>query len=361
MKKILALLLAVTLCFIFCACESKEPEATWMLTPTVDEFGDVTDDSVDIITGTFKGTFSNTATAESDLTVVVSIAKKAVFNHYLVGFDLKEYNNTNATYLSSDSKEFKMKIGEEIITMDLDGEHPNGTLYLSAENYAWEGDLLFNELLKGNDVRCIINIGSSEYNFTLISDNFTTLCSENNIPAGITELTVAEAVNILLDNEEEGLLVSAEDCIKSNLEKFELLNTNALIENLDGLFLEIQTGYFYVDNKVFNVWNLYDYSPDTDKITFICKYGANKQDERYIDAVYNKEINASFENDIITEIFEDSSFEYQCRKISEDIFALSIFSEGNYEYTSLLLKANGDNIKEYVKHMKNNYLSKIEF
>ena len=195
MKKILELLLTVILCLTLCACDESSNDI-WSIKQTVDEFGDVTKDSVSVISGSVNGKFSNTATPESDLTVAVHFARKAQYNHYIVGFDLKEYNSTNATFLSSDQKLFKIKLNEEIITMNLSGDAPNGTLYLGTEDYGWSGDLVFNELLNGNDVRCIITIGSSEYNFMLESSNFASLCEENGYVAGATELTFKEAVGI---------------------------------------------------------------------------------------------------------------------------------------------------------------------
>lgn len=62
MKKFIALLLACLICFSFCACGEKHKN-TWSITKTVDEFGDVTEESAEVITGVFTGTFSNTATA----------------------------------------------------------------------------------------------------------------------------------------------------------------------------------------------------------------------------------------------------------------------------------------------------------
>lgn len=364
MKKIIALSLAVLLCFSLYACGEQKANSAWSVTQTVDEFGDVTADSAEVITGTFSGTFSNTATSGSEVTVVVSIGKKAKFNHYIIGFDLKEYNNASATYLSSDSKIFKMKTNEEVITMDLSGTEPNGTLYLSGENYEWEGDLLFNELLKGNDVKCIVNIGSSEYNFTLISDNLTALCSENNIPEGITELTVAEAVNMLLEDSGEYTEV-AEECIESNIDKYELLNTDSLNKYLNGYFLEIGPGYSYVGDYVYNNWQIYEFSPNKQTISLKATYNTSINSSRrtYSIATEKELPKATFENDLIIEHYSktDKSFSYQCRKISDDIFMLCILSEGEFVPSSLLLKINGESIEQDVNYIMDNNLSKIIF
>ena len=364
MKKIVALFLAFIICFSLCACGEQKGSETWSITKTVDEFGDITENSVELITGSFTGTFSNTATPGSDLTVIVIIGEKAKFNHYLVGFDLKEYNNTNATYLSSDVKTFKMKINDEVITMDLDGLSPNGTLYLSGKNYEWEGDLLFNELFKGNDVKCIINIGHSEYNFTLTSDNFISVCNENGYGEGITELTVGEALNMLLEDSGEYTEI-AEECIESKIEEYELLNTSDLVTYLNGCFLEIGPGYSYVGNGIYNTWQIYEISPKKQTLSLKATYNTsiNSSKRTYSEAFEKEPIKITFENDLITEYYSksDSSFTYQCRKISGNIFMMCILSEGEFKPSSLLFRINGDSISKDVEYIQNNYLGEIRF
>lgn len=43
------------------------------------------------------------------------------------------------------------------------------------------GELLLKDLYEGNDVRCIVEIGSSKYKFTLESGNFQKIIDENNL------------------------------------------------------------------------------------------------------------------------------------------------------------------------------------
>ena len=191
MKKIIALLLTLSLCFSLCACGNSK--GVWCTKETVDEFGDTTENSKKFITGTFNGTFNSFSNSEGNLSATVYIEKKTIFNHYRIGFDLKENNNTNTIFYSAaDSKIFKMKIKDEIISINLTSSSPNDTLYLENNADGWTGDILFNELLKGNDVKCIINIGNSEYKFTIESGNFPSICKKNNFSEGIIEYKLEE-------------------------------------------------------------------------------------------------------------------------------------------------------------------------
>ena len=104
----------------------------WENTEVVDEFGDATGESA--IRSVVSGTFSNTATAESDLTVVAFItmgvpAYSSDFisdnatlisntltyptSAYNVQFRLLEYDKTPATHLKSDNMILKTKVGED--------------------------------------------------------------------------------------------------------------------------------------------------------------------------------------------------------------------------------------------------------
>lgn len=356
MKKITALILAVIMCASLCAYGGGSSKSAWSLQQTVDEFGDVTENSADVIAGTFTGTFSNTATQGSDLTVNVHFGRKAKFNHYIAGFELMEYNSTKATFLSSDSKLFKVKLNDEIITMNLTGTAPNGTLYLGEEDYGWAGDILFNELLKGNDVRCIITIGHSEYNFTLTSGNFTSICEENNCDEGATYLTFKEAVEIFLNDTGE-YIEGAQNAIINNFEKFEILDSAAIKSALNKKFLEISvSSYMPVGDFAFPHWygaeysfaegvkkNWVDFSADDDGIqkninkgyfphgyeTYRCRYPFVKKP--------SSETKISVDNDLITFKYEKNSFSYQCRKITDDIYLICVQEDnGSFSPARLL-------------------------
>lgn len=105
------------------------------------------------------------------MTVVVFM-NPAVSNDKMISsfaFRLLEYNETPATYISSDNLTIKIKIGDTVYEDVLNGTPPNGDLLLrNGANYSSEVyKQMYNTLLKEDDVRCIIEIGSSKYSFTM--------------------------------------------------------------------------------------------------------------------------------------------------------------------------------------------------
>ena len=178
---------------------------SWENTEVVDEFGDATGESA--IRSVVSGTFSNTATAESDLTVVAFItmgvpAYSSDFisdnatlisntltyptSAYNVQFRLLEYDKTPATHLKSDNMILKTKVGEDVEEYILIGNEDNSDLLVNpvimgVTGFERNGELLLKDLYEGNDVRCIVEIGSSKYKFTLEAGNFQKIIDENNL------------------------------------------------------------------------------------------------------------------------------------------------------------------------------------
>lgn len=178
---------------------------SWENTEVVDEFGDATGESA--IRSVVSGTFSNTATAESDLTVVAFItmgvpAYSSDFisdnatlisntltyptSAYNVQFRLLEYDKTPATHLKSDNMILKTKVGEDVEEYILIGNEDNSDLLVNPvimgkTGFERNGELLLKDLYEGNDVRCIVEIGSSKYKFTLEAGNFQRIIDENNL------------------------------------------------------------------------------------------------------------------------------------------------------------------------------------
>ena len=178
---------------------------SWENTEVVDEFGDATGESA--IRSVVSGTFSNTATAESDLTVVAFItmgvpAYSSDFisdnatlisntltyptSAYNVQFRLLEYDKTPATHLKSDNMILKTKVGEDVEEYILIGNEDNSDLLVNPvimgkTGFERNGELLLKDLYEGNDVRCIVEIGSSKYKFTLEAENFQKIIDENNL------------------------------------------------------------------------------------------------------------------------------------------------------------------------------------
>lgn len=200
MGKVLSIIMALVVCLSLFACggtdvseisdsttvettyleETQQTEVdvqpintTWRADATVDEFGDVTEDSVKIIKSTFSGDFSNTTTYNAALDGVVFIVPDSDGAHFSVSFRLFEYGNSPATYLQSEAKNItlKIKMGDKIKEYSLFGVAPNGDLFLGLDKES-DCDYFVDSLYLGKDMRCIITIGSSQYNFNISSEGF---------------------------------------------------------------------------------------------------------------------------------------------------------------------------------------------
>lgn len=239
--------------------EPEEPaeNLVWGIQQTVDEFGDVTEDSETVLTSEIQGDFSNTATTSSELNVVVRFMEKPNSGHYVAQFVLLEYGDTPATYLDSDDLVLKTKVDDSITEYSLSGEAPNGSLFLGLSDYNYDGDLLFNELYAGKDVRCIINIESSQYNFTITSGNLATLSDENDFGAAPAEMTISEAVAVFL-NDDSKHAIEAGECLEAHMSDMNLLDFDTFTNSLNGTYLEISTGGYQGanDGEIYPMWYL---------------------------------------------------------------------------------------------------------
>lgn len=156
---------------------------SWGKVAVVDDFGDATGQSV--ISTVVSGTFSNTATTGSDLLVTAYINFDEFDYCYDLSFKLLEYKDTPATYFSSDSKELKIKVGSinTVYEYGLLGEEPNGNVYVSGSS----GEDIVKCLYEGNDIRCVLNLGSSKYSFALEAGNIAELIDEGGYGAPLDE------------------------------------------------------------------------------------------------------------------------------------------------------------------------------
>lgn len=78
-NKITSILLACILSLSLFACGQKiNNKNAWTIQQTTDEFGDITNNSQNVMTASFSGTFGNTATNNGDLIVDVSFTKKQI-------------------------------------------------------------------------------------------------------------------------------------------------------------------------------------------------------------------------------------------------------------------------------------------
>jgi len=201
MKKISVIILSAVMALTVCACgggakpaetttaavETTTAEETtteidtveettvtgvWEIKQSVDEFGDVVKDGKSIASSVFVGDFSNTATSNGELLGVVSMSLDGKTPRFL--FSLLEYGDKKASYTSSDELSLKIKIDDQIIEFsNFYGAPPNSDLML-VDNQKTIYEALYN----GTDVKCIIYIGSTKYNFTLNSREFNTIADE---------------------------------------------------------------------------------------------------------------------------------------------------------------------------------------
>lgn len=148
----------------------------WVIDQPVDEFGDKVEGENLILKTPIAGTFSNTATTQSTLGGVLFVS--TISEKFVPSFRLMEYGNSKATYLSSEADEITLstKVGDEVKSFQLFGSAPNGDLYLGLLNDE-DGNWFADTLCSGNDIKCVIYIGSSKYNFTISSNGFVDACT----------------------------------------------------------------------------------------------------------------------------------------------------------------------------------------
>lgn len=219
MKRLCALILALVMALSLVACGSQgssntpvEPSsedvqenttnenapeppqvASWEIKRYVDDFGDSTEDSY-LSSKIIQGTFRNTATSGSSLSVIVyyepdfiyftdpNTVHSTKFDTY-VSFRLLEYDDHPATYSERDTKLLKFKVGNDTYEIELDGNAPNGDLYFVEDS--WKKDsskeiksiymptnIFVRALEEQDEVKCVIEINNSTYNFTIDSTDF---------------------------------------------------------------------------------------------------------------------------------------------------------------------------------------------
>ena len=167
MKRVISIILVLCLLIPVGAISVfADDGSSWELTEFVDDFGDPTGEAY--LRSIVSGTFSNTATPEENMRVILAYSPdRAVFT-----FRLVEYNDTlkiKATYTDSDSKTIKIKIDDEITEGTLTGTAPNGDLLLTGGLCLVK---IYNAFLNGQDVRFIVEIGSSKYSFSADGKGF---------------------------------------------------------------------------------------------------------------------------------------------------------------------------------------------
>ena len=259
--------------------ESRMTEETeaWTVDEYIDDFGDSI--GIKYMKTATEGTFSNTATSGSPLAAIV------FFDPDIEEFSFRliEYNSTKATYYDSDLIRILFKFDDEIEEHLLQGASPNGDVCLSAskevdkanelknkftadpERTAQNIDMdilfhamdvtlspetrcgyyrLYNELIDGNDARCVIYIGSSKYSFTISSNGFSEAINV------ISEEKYQAAESLLKDREFDKAIDEFEKIIdykdsgervnEAKYGKAEELLDNGLYDEAADIFLSIK-------------------------------------------------------------------------------------------------------------------------
>ena len=215
MKRLVTILLVAVLMLSLAACSgsttpnentttppsggnSTTPEATpaptiWGMIAETDDFGDAT--GKEVIIGEFAGSFSNTATSDSNLTVYIFCYLLPNGNGAF-SIRLLEYNRTKATFTSSDASSLtiRTRVDGNDNEHSLIGQAPNSDLMIDTLS----GILFFQSLYDEKEVSCIVDIASSRYSFTIDGMGFAELFDEmvsNNIANNTTTLT-GEVISI---------------------------------------------------------------------------------------------------------------------------------------------------------------------
>ena len=199
MKKVLIGVLALIMILGLVGCSSTPTEETnttkptettteptptealssWEIAHYVDDFGDETDGVY--VMGVFKGSFSNTATSNSELGVIFACSyMPATNNTYTIR--LIEYGTHKATF-SSDDIICEIKIDGEIISGNLFRISDSDDLYILYDNdplHAALGDALYEE----KEIPFVIKYGKSKYSFVIDGKGYLELWKQmqkNNI------------------------------------------------------------------------------------------------------------------------------------------------------------------------------------
>ena len=223
-----------------------EETGTWSIQQQVDEFGDVIPNSKPVIITPFSGTFDNTATKNEKLTGYAYFQIMSDNTHYALGFQLLEYGNIDATFLDSDKKTLKVKIQDKISEFNLDGVSPNGNVFTGVRDYEYGGDWLLNQLYQGQDLRCIVYLGSSKYSFNIQSGNLPQVLDQAGIQPGPSGITLKEVLSTYLTdsdwtNNADGFK-TAYSYFYKHRNDFDILTTSDMQKEIQGTFLEIEVG-----------------------------------------------------------------------------------------------------------------------
>ena len=343
---ILATVLSVFLGFSASAEQTKE--GVWEINQTVDDFGDVTEDSETYITTTVEGTFSNTATTDGNLKVVI---------YYIpdedpsFSFRLLEYDNTPATYFDDSEMRILFKVNDDVYEHYLIGTAPNGDVYLSdygelkvkfdqeednmttkekitLNNQMLEPDLPLEEsgvkqvtqfLSNGDDIRFVIYIDSSKYSFSIDAAGFLDMANKAHIPVYDEAKTLMEegdykkaeqlfrSINYYLDSED-----LANQCVydeaKELMQEGNYIEAEDILRSIDPFLDSEELINQCIYGEAVSYFEKEDYKKAREEFDRIRNYSDSKEriiecDERETEKIYNDAL-ALMENEQYSEAKE---------------------------------------------------------
>lgn len=149
----------------------------WAVDSAVDDFGDAVEGSYYVKTVGSDASFSNTATTDDKLSVVLfDTPSDSSISSHIIYIRLLEYNDTPVTYLSSSKINVNAKIdGETVEEFRVLGEAPNSDLMIGVESF--DGDKLHYILKNGSTVKFVVTIDNSKYSFTIDGKGLEAACS----------------------------------------------------------------------------------------------------------------------------------------------------------------------------------------
>ncbi len=156
------------------------PEPFWSIDYYLDDYGDKTDEAY--VIGKFDGTFSNTATTSSSLTVLFFYSPNEC------SIRLLEYDSVKAIFPTGKYAYIQFKIDNDEYKIDMNVPDLGSDLYLYAiprgkyisshelekqQKKRDKCDVLVNALKEGKQIKCVIkNDNASAYYFTLEGKGF---------------------------------------------------------------------------------------------------------------------------------------------------------------------------------------------
>ena len=149
--------------------------SAWMLETETDDFGDEVEGGRKYLNTMFTGTFSNTATTDGEFSGGLNLMWNNGALHYAGKFAILESGENPARYTSSEGMTLKTKSSKGTIhEFRITGNPPTGALV--CEN---ADRLVFDLMDETDSLRCILEVGSSRYEFNITSEGFTQAFAEN--------------------------------------------------------------------------------------------------------------------------------------------------------------------------------------